>query len=310
MTSEQLQFIIQALRDRPVQEGRTWAQMRADFEQQVRSFLVVPPDVRSEAVNAGGVPAEWITTPQATDERVIYYLHGGGYTAGSINTHREMLSRLSRAAAARALAIDYRLAPEHPFPAAVEDATTAYRWLLDTGVEPSRLVIAGDSAGGGLTVATLVALRDAGDPLPTAGVCISPWVDMEGIGKSMTTKAEADPIEQWQELLVDAKAYLGNADPRTPLAAPLYADLTGLPPLLIQVGTAETLLDDSTRLAERARAAGVDVVLEPWEDMIHVWHFFASMLSEGQQAIDRVGEFIRERVGAARQPAAETPRAG
>jgi len=305
MTSEQLEFIIQVLRARPVQEGRSYPEMRADFEQQVMAYIEVPPDVRSEPVNAGGVPAEWITTPQASDERVIYYLHGGGYTSGSINTHREMVSRLSRAAAARALVIDYRLAPEHPFPAAVEDATAAYRWLLKTGVEPSRIVIAGDSAGGGLTAATLVGLKDAGDPLPAAGVCLSPWVDMEGLGESMTTKAAADPMVQRKELLEDAKVFLGGADPRAPLAAPLYADLTGLPPLLIQVGTAETLLDDSTRLAERARAAGVDVVLEPWEDMIHVWHFFASMLTEGQQAIDRIGEFVRERAGATRRPAAE-----
>jgi len=299
MASEQLQTIIQVLRSQPAQEGLTFEEMRAGFEQ-VTSFFPVPADVRCEPVDAGGVPAEWIMTPQATAERVVFYLHGGGYTTGSVNTHRELISRLSRAAGARVLAIDYRLGPEHPFPAAVEDATTAYRWLLGNGVEPTRIIIAGDSAGGGLTVATLVALRDAGGPLPAAGVCLSPWVDLEGIGESMTTKAEADPMVQRGHLLAMAKAYLGGANPRTPLAAPLYADLTGLPPLLIQVGTAETLLDDSTRLAERARSAGVGVVLEPWEDMIHVWHFFASMLPEGQQALDRVGEFIRERVGSGR----------
>jgi acetyl esterase/lipase len=185
----------------------------------------------------------------------------------------------------------------------VEDATTAYRWLLGTGVNPAGVVIAGDSAGGGLTAATLVALRDAGDLLPAAGVCLSPWVDLEGIGESMTSKAEADPMVQRDELLDMAKAYLGGADPRTPLAAPLYADLRGLPPLLIHVGTAETLLDDATRLAARARAAGVDVTLEPWEDMIHVWHFMASILPEGQQAIDRIGEFIFERVSSSQKAA-------
>jgi len=299
MASEQLQTIIQVLRSRPAQDGLTFEEMRADFEQ-VTSFFPVPADVRYERVDAGGVAAEWITTPQATAERVVFYLHGGGYTTGSVNTHRELISRMSRAAGARALAIDYRLAPEHPFPAALEDAITAYRWSLENGVDPTRIVIAGDSAGGGLTVAALVALRDAGDPLPAAGVCLSPWVDLEGIGESMTTKAEVDPMEHREALLAMAKAYLGDANPRTPLAAPLYADLTGLPPLLIHVGTAETLLDDSTRLAERARSAGVDVVLEPWEDMIHVWHFFASMLPEGQQALDRIGEFIRERVGSGR----------
>ena len=293
MASQQLQAIIQMIKSQPDLHGAPVEQRRAAFEA-VTQMFPVPDDVKSEPVDAGGIPAEWIAAPGADPERVIYYLHGGGYAMGSINTHREMVSRISRASGARALAIDYRLAPEHPFPAAVEDATAAYRWLLSAGVDPARLVIAGDSAGGGLTVATLVALRDAGDSLPAAAVCLSPWVDMEGIGESMTTKAEADPMVNREDLLEGAQAYLGGADPRTPLAAPLYADLKGLPPLLIHVGTAETLLDDSTRLAERAKAAGVDVTLEPWDDMIHVWQFFAATLPEGQQAIDRVGEFIRE----------------
>jgi acetyl esterase/lipase len=266
-------------------------EQRAVFDM-VSSQFQLGEDVRCEPVDAGGVPGEWITTPEAAHERAIYYLHGGGYVMGSINTHREMISRLTRAAGARALAIEYRLAPENPFPAAVEDSTAAYRWLLSTGVDPARLVIAGDSAGGGLTVATLVALRDAGEPLPAAAVCLSPWVDLEALGESMTIRAEADPMVQREGLLQTAKAYLGDADPRTPLATPLYADLGGLPPLLIQVGTAETLLDDSTRLAERAKSAGVDVALEIWDDMFHVWQFFAEMLPEGQQAIDRIGEFI------------------
>ena len=163
------------------------------------------------------------------------------------------------------------------------------------GATPARMVIAGDSAGGGLTVATLVALRDAGDPLAAAGVCLSPWVDLEGIGTSITTKAGVDPIVQKPGLLWFASLYLGGADPRTPLAAPLYADLHDLPPLLIHAGTAETLLDDATRLAERAKAAGVNVTLEAWEDMIHVWHLFAAMLPEGQQAVERVGEYVRQR---------------
>jgi epsilon-lactone hydrolase len=296
MASPQLQAIVQMLRSGPSLAELSIEEQRATFDALTSQFQLAE-DVRCQPVDAGGVPAEWIITPEATDGRVIYYLHGGGYVMGSINTHREMISRLSRAARARALAIDYRLAPENPFPAAVEDSTAAYRWLLSTGVDPARLVIAGESAGGGLTVATLVALRDAGDPLPTAAVCLSPWVDLEGLGESMTTKAEIDPITQREDILELAKAYLGDAHPRTPLAAPLYADLTGLPPLLIQVGTAETLLDDSTRLAERARSAGIDVVLEPWDDMFHMWHFFAAMLPEGQQAIDRIGGFIRNHTG-------------
>ncbi len=297
MANQQLQTIIQTIRSQPDLRGAPIEQRRAAMEA-VTVMFPVPDDVTGEPVDAGGIPAEWIAAPSTDAERVIYYLHGGGYAMGSINSHREMISRLSRASGARALASDYRLSPEHPFPAAVEDATTAYRWLLSTGVDPARIVIAGDSAGGGLTVATLVSLRDAGDPLPAAAVCLSPWVDMEATGDSMTTKAEADPMITHKDVLEGAQAYLNGADPRTPLAAPLYADLTGLPPLLIQVGTAEVLLDDSTRLAERARSAGVDVTLEPWDDMIHVWQTMAAILPEAQQAIDRIGEFIRQHTGA------------
>ena len=297
MASEQLQTIIQTIKSQPDLHGAPIEQRRAAMEA-VTVMFPVPDDVTREPVDAGGVPAEWIAAPGTDADRVIYYLHGGGYAIGSINTHREMISRLSRASGARALAINYRLAPEHPFPAAIEDATTAYRWLLSTGVDPARIVIAGDSAGGGLTVATLISLRDAGDPLPAAAVCLSPWVDLEMTGDSMTTKAEVDPMITKEDVLEGAQAYLNGADPRTPLASPIHADLSGLPPLLIHVGTAEVLLDDATRLAERARSAGVDVTLEPWDDMIHVFQFFASMLPEGQQAIDRIGEFVREHVGA------------
>lgn len=296
MPSEQLQTLVEMLRSRPAPIEASIEEQRASFEQ-MASLFPVAADVVSEAVDAGGVPAEWIVAPGAAHDKVVLYLHGGGYAAGSIKSHREMISRISRAAGARALAIDYRLAPEHQYPAAVEDSTAAYRWLLSTGVDPARLVIGGESAGGGLTVATLVALRDAGEPLPAAGVCISSWVDLECLGESMTTNAEVDPIVQREVVLELAKAYLGSADCHTPLAAPLWADLTGLPPLLIQVGTSEALLDDSTRLAERAKSAGVDVTLELWDDMIHMWHCFAAMLPEGQQAIDRIGEFIREHTG-------------
>ena len=293
MASDELQMIIDAIRSEPKMVGLSIEEQRAQMEAVFAQFKV-PSDVRCDPVDAGGVPAEWITTPGVVAERVIYYLHGGGYVLGSINTHREMVSRLSRAASARVLILDYRLAPENPFPAAVDDSTAAYRWLLSVGVDPARLVIAGESAGGGLTVATLVALRDAGESLPRAGICLSPWVDLECLGESMVTKAEIDPVLTRDSTLMWAKAYLGDTDPRTPLASPLYADLTGLPPLSIQVGTAEVLFDDATRLADRARAAGVDVILEPWDDMIHMWHSLAAILPEGQQAIDRIGEFIRQ----------------
>ena len=299
--SQEIQNLVTLLRSSPPRAG-TIAEQRAAFEG-VPALFGGAVEARSESVEAGGVPGEWIAAPNATGGHVLYYLHGGGYTIGSVNTHRALIARLSAAAGIRALAIDYRLAPEHPFPAAVEDAVAAYRWLLDHGTDPAGIVIAGDSAGGGLTVATLVALRDADLPLPAAAVCLSPWVDLEGIGESATTRAAADPMIDGASLGEGAQQYLAGADPRTPLAAPLYADLSGLPPMLIQVGDAEVLLDDSTRLAERAKAAGVDVTLEVWEHMVHVWQYFAAILPEGQQAIDRIGAFVRERTAEVSGPA-------
>jgi acetyl esterase/lipase len=296
MPSEMLQMIVDMMRARQsvIPPDTDPVLMRENMER-MTGAMELPADVATEAVLAGGVPAEWVSTPGAADDRVVLYLHGGAYVVGSVNTHRDLAGRISRASGARVLNVDYRLAPEHPHPAAVDDATAAYRWLVAGGHAASRLAIAGDSAGGGLTVATLVALRDQGQPLPSAGVCFSPWVDLEGVGESMVTRAAADPMVQREHLVRMAKLYLGGLPPRTPLAAPLYADLSGLPPLYIQVGTAETLLDDSTRLAERARKAGVEVTLELWDDMIHVFQAFAMMLPEGQQAIDKIGTFLRTR---------------
>ena len=215
---------------------------------------------------------------------------------GSLNTHRDLMGRISRAAQARVLGLDYRLAPEHPFPAAVDDTLAGYRFLLEQGLVPERLAIAGDSAGGALTLAALIAGRDAGLPMAGAAVCLSPFLDLEGTGESIKTRADVDPIATPEVIDVWAKAYLAGADPRTPLANPLYADLAGLPPMLIEVGDHEVLLDDSTRLAERAQAAGVQVKLEVWPEMIHRWHSYASVLPEGQQAIDDIGTFIREQI--------------
>ena len=255
--------------------------------------------VSLEPVNANGVRAEWVSAPGADSGKAILYLHGGGYVVGSIASHRGMAANLSRASGCRALVVDYRLAPEHPHPAQVEDAHAAYRWLLASGIDAADIAVAGDSAGGGLTVATMLAARDGGDPLPAAGVCISPWVDMEGLGESMTSKAGVDPMVTRDGLLEMAANFLGDADPRDPLAAPLHADLTGLPPLLIIVGTAETLLDDATRLHANAQAAGVESAYQEWEDMVHIWPWFAPFLPEGRDAMERMGAFIKARVGAA-----------
>ena len=296
MSQEQLQAIIQQLKANPVLGETDIVKVRAGFEQ-LGAMFPVPGDVQCEPVMAGSVKAEWVTAPGSAADRAILYLHGGGYAIGSINTHRSLAASLSQSAKSRVLVIDYRLAPENPHPAAVEDAVASYRWLLKQGLSPKRLSIAGDSAGGGLTVATLVALRDGKDPLPACAVCLSPWVDLEGTGESMTKLAKVDPMVQKDGLLQLAGLYLAGKDARTPLAAPLYANLSGLPPMLIQVGTCETLLDDASRLAERARKAGVDVTYDPWEGMIHVWQLFAPMLDEGKQAIEKIGAFVQKNAG-------------
>lgn len=253
----------------------------------------LPAGVIYKAVDAGGVSAEYISGRDARDDCVILYLHGGCYAMGSVETHRDLIARLSLETSIRVLGLNYRLAPQHPFPAAVDDAVAAYRWLLETGVEPHRIAIAGDSAGAGLTLATAIVLRDETLPLPGALICISPWVDLAVTCDSMNTNAGADPIVSREMLLGWAGLYLAGRDPRTPLASPLYADLRRLPPILIQVASAEVLLDDSRRLAERALAAGVNTTLEVWPEMIHVWHTFAAILPEAREAIEHTGKFVR-----------------
>lgn len=253
----------------------------------------LPGDVHVRAEDANGVAAEWTTTPEADPTCVIMFLHGGGYISGSLDSHRHMVAQAGREARARTLALDYRLAPEHSFPAALEDAIAGYRFLLSRGFAPGRIAVAGESAGGGLALATLVSLRDAGLPLPACTWCSSPWVDLEAAGGSMAAKTAVDPLIQKSYLLELAAAYLNGADPRTPLASPLYADLRGLPPMLIQVGSAEALLDDSVRLAGVAGAADVQVTLEIWPDMIHAWHLFYQQVAAGRRALAQVGAFIR-----------------
>jgi monoterpene epsilon-lactone hydrolase len=278
----------------PPSDSLTVAERRAQYERAEKVFPT-PAEVKVERVTAPTVPAEWLRPPGAVAGRVVLYLHGGGYVIGSSRSHRHLAAAIATAGQASALLLDYRLAPEHPYPAAVDDATAAYRWLLDQGIAPGRIVIAGDSAGGGLTVATLLALRDARLPRPAGGVCISPWVDLTCGGASYRTKAEADPIVKEASVGEMARAYLGAMPPRTPLASPLFADLRSLPPLLVQVGSDEVLLDDAVQLADRAKAAGVDATLEVWDRMIHVWHWFLPMLDEAQDAVDAIGRFVRMR---------------
>lgn len=297
MANAQIDAIRTMLADNPIiKPGASLAEMRAGLDAMGKAVPRLA-DVSASAVTAGGVSAEWLTPAGGDTQSVVLYLHGGGYLLGSVDSHRAMLERLAKASGRRVLAINYRLAPEAPFPAPVEDACSAYRWLLAQGIAAKRIAISGDSAGGGLVLATLLALRDAGDAMPGCAVPISPWTDMEGTGASMETRAAVDPMVQKGPLTEMAGAYLQGADTKNPLASPLYGDFKGLPPLLIQVGDAETLLDDTTRIVPKLKAAGVDVSMEVWPDMIHVWHLFAPMLDKGQEAIDGIGAFVRKHCG-------------
>ncbi len=273
-----------------------YRQRRRDIDARGLQYGLMP-DVGVEPATANGVRAEWTSTPNDARDGALLYLHGGGYVIGSLDSHRHLAAEAGRAAGIAALALDYRLAPEHPFPAAVDDALAGYRFLLARGIRPERIALAGDSAGGGLVVAAMLAIRDAGLAQPACGWCISPWVDMEAIGETMSSRAAVDPTVQKAGLLDMAQLYLNGADPRSPLAAPLYADLSGLAPLLIQVGAAETLLDDALRLAKAAGAADVRVDLQVWPEMIHVWHLFHPELAAGRRAIEAGGAFVRSMLG-------------
>lgn len=271
------------------------ATMRARLDAAAALFQR-PPDVRYEPIDAGGVPAEWTIAPDADPDRALVYFHGGSYAAGGIGSHRALCTQLARASRLRVLSVEYRLAPEHPHPAAVEDACAALRFAWKSGFAPSQVGVAGDSAGGGLALAALVTLRDAGDPLPAAVALLSPWTDLTLSGASFHGKADVDPMIVPAVLAIARDRYVAGQAADAPTISPLFADLAGLPPMLVQVGTDECLLDDSTRLADRASDAGTDVVLEVWDDMIHVWQAFFSMLPEGRAAIDAIAAFLRARL--------------
>lgn len=262
-----------------------------------------PADMTWEDVDAGGTPAIWVTPEDGEADRVVVYLHGGGYATGSAREYLSLASHLARAARARVLAVDYRLAPEHPFPAAIDDALAAYAFVQASGYDSDRVVFAGDSSGGGLVLGTLVTLRDRGEPLPRTAVCLCPWTDLTLSGASLSANAERDPMVRLSTLTQMTEAYLGEHDRRTPTASPLFADLSGLPPLLVQVGTSELLRDDATRLAERAEAAGVDVTLQVWEDTFHVWQSFADHLPEAQEAVAGIGAYVDQHLTLDRTPA-------
>jgi acetyl esterase/lipase len=266
--------------------------MRDTVEEFYRTNFRLREEVEVEAVFTP-VPGLWITTP-AGSSRSILYFHGGGYALGSAKAYSEMTSWLARAAEARVFVVDYRRAPEYRFPSALEDAALAYHWVVSSGADPRTLAVAGDSAGGGLTLALLAYLRDRGETLPSCAVCISPWVDLGMKGESIASRAALDPLLTRESLQQFADWYLGGRDARNPLVSPLYADFSGFPPLLVQVGTSEILLDDARQLSKKAQAAGVRVRLSEYEDMPHVWHVFASFLPEARLAASEIGEFIKQ----------------
>ena len=294
MASAALEKLIAAKRANPYQPDKSVEELRAEAE--ARAAEPLPEGTVCETIDANGVAAEWVLGVGATTERTFLFIHGGGYYRGSPASSRAATSRLSAATGARVLSTSYRLAPENKFPAAIDDIYTVYSWMLAQGVDPKRTMVGGISAGGGLTLALLLKLKDNGDPLPAGAVPMSAWTDLTQSSETFRTKADIDPSISKQYLDRMAEAYLGGADPKTPLASPLYGDPGGLPPMLMQVGTAETMYDDSRLYAEKAKTAGVDITFEPWEDMIHGWHGSAAVLPEAQEAIDSIGAFFKNRI--------------
>jgi len=274
------------------------ARQRENIERQSR-FAMMPANIEVRPVSIGGMYAEKISHHQASNPGAILYLHGGGYTMGSCHTHRALAARVSAASRTPVFLINYRLAPEHPFPGALEDADCAFHYLLEQGLEASKTIIAGDSSGGGLAVALTLLLRDRQEPLPAGIVCISPWLDLTLSGETILSCAETDPLISRETSLFHAGCYVGQHDPRSPLISPVFADLSSFPPMLIQVGEHEILRSDSLRLAEKARQAGVDMTLEVWEGMWHVWHAYGGLIPEAQRAIDRIGAFVEEQLNPA-----------
>ena len=283
-------------------------QRRAQMDR-LAAMARLPKGTVISSLDAPGLSGEWVRVPQSRADRVILYLHGGAFCMGSPASHRNLVAWICARAEARALSLAYPLAPEHPFPAALEHTAAAYRSLRARGVAPERIVFAGDSAGANLVLASLLMLRDDGEPLPAAAVCISPPTDLTGGSPSLVSRARLDPMVRLESVGPLCTAYVGAARPDDPLVSPLAADLRGLPPLLIHVGTHEILFDDSMRFTRKAAAAGVDVRLEIGEELWHVWHAAAPYVPESMRAIQHVGEFLRRQVPDAPRVRTERERA-
>ncbi|HEY0540556.1 MAG TPA: alpha/beta hydrolase [Actinoallomurus sp.] len=290
MTQQQRQVLDDLLRHGPLDIGGDVTEQRAIFHEMIAS-VPLPEDVKTTPGRLGGVPVVTVETPASDPSTVLLYFHGGGYALGSAADSAGLAADVARRAGARAISVDYRLAPENPFPAAVDDAVAAYRALLDEG--PARIAFAGESAGGGLVVAALVAIKDAGLPQPSSAVVFSPWTDLTVSGDSMVGKADVDPALTPEGMRTRARDYLGETDPASPLASPIFADLTGLAPLLIQAGSHEILLDDAVRLAARAAAQDVQVELQIWPRVPHVFQGFAALLDEADAALQAAAAFTR-----------------
>jgi epsilon-lactone hydrolase len=291
MPSQESIDLIELMRSGPLFAAGTVAEMRSGMESMGRK---ADADIAVEETTAGGVPAKFFSAPGADTSKVLLYFHGGGYAMGSSSSHAWLTGALSRASGVRVLSLDYRLAPEHPFPAAITDAVSAYRSLIESGYAAANIVIGGDSAGGGLAAATLLSVKERGLAMPAAAVLLSPWTDLAITGDSITARASRDPmIGDRAGIEQTANSYCAGTSPKDPLVSPLYGDLAGLPPLLIQVGSEEVLFNDSTRFHEKALAAGVDSTLEEWDGQVHVFQMNGWMVPEGQRAIDRIGEFVR-----------------
>jgi monoterpene epsilon-lactone hydrolase len=291
-----IEKLMQTLRERGLPDGLSLDERRARMED-IGTRFPAPQSASINPVKIAERPAEWVCDPDTDDGRVMLYVHGGGYVQGSLASHRNLVFEIARSMKGKVLNLDYRLAPEHPFPAAVEDTVNAWAELLEIGIDPKKASFGGDSAGGGLVIAALVSARDQGLPMPSCACCISPWTDLVGSGRTMDTKALEDPMVNRAALEFFSDFYADKEDKSHPLISPLFANLAGLPPLLIQVGTAETLLDDSRRLATRARYAGVDVSYAEWEGMPHIWHIFAPLLEKSRKAIIELGEFVERKTG-------------
>ncbi len=290
---EILRNIIEIKRKNPYSEKKTIDQLRKETEN-TTALIPLPKSTKYKNVKVENIEAEWITCGDIDKNKVFLFMHGGGYYRGSVATSRAVVARISKEAKVKCLSIDYRLAPEYPFPAAIDDTFLTYKWLLNEGVDPQNIIVSGQSAGGGLCLALLLKIKENNFSQPLGAVALSPWTDLSQTGKTMVTNKKNDPIISKKYLDRFAKLYFPNSNNMSHLASPIIGELSGLPNMLIQVGSAETMLDDSKRFYEKAKKANVNAKFEIWEDMFHGWHSYAHILKDAEKAIISIGKFCRK----------------